>query len=366
MNTWIEKYAGLLVHYSLYLKEGERLFVRTTTLAEPLLKQVYLKALEAGALVECELSFEDQEKILMQSGKASSLEYVSPGYRLAMEEFDALLTIRAPYQNHQENNITPENRKRRSAALQPYEQLYFQRLGNGSLKRSLCQFPTAYGAHHAGMSLDEYTAFIQQACFLNDEVPADKWKELSQFQQKIADYLNTCDQIIYRHPDFEISFSVKGRTWINSDGKANMPSGEVFTSPVEDSVNGEIYFNYPSIYQEQEVEGIRLLVKKGEVIHWSAKKGQDLLDRIFQLDGSRYFGEVAIGCNQNIQRPTKNILFDEKIGGTIHMAIGQSYLQTGGKNQSSIHWDMITDMKNGGEIVADGVVIYRDGVFLIV
>lgn len=365
MNNWLERYADLLVHYSLFIQPGERLFVRTTTLAEPLLKQVYLKALEAGATVECELSFEDQEKILMAAGKDDQLDHVSSGYKIAMEEFDALLTIRAPYLSTLEYTIDPDRRKRRANALHPYEQLYFQRLGNGSLKRSLCQFPTAYGALHAGLSLEEYSEFIQQACFVNEPDPFAKWKELSRFQQNIVDYLNHCDCIVYRHPDFEISFSVKGRKWINSDGKANMPSGEVFTSPVENSVNGEIYFNYPSIYQEQEVEGIRLKVKNGEVVEWSAKKGQDLLDRIFQLDGSRYFGEVAIGCNQNIQRPTKNILFDEKIGGTIHMAIGQSYLQTGGQNHSSIHWDMITDMRNGGEILADGKVIYRDGSFIL-
>ena len=362
---WIDKYADLLVHYSLYLKEGERVFVRTTTLAEPLLKAFVEKATEAGAIVETEISFEHQEQLLLSKGKPYQLQHVSASYIQAMTAFDAVLVIRAPYLTNQSFQISPENRKIRMQALQAYEQLYFERLGKASLKRSLCQYPTAYGALHAGMSLEEYSLFIQQACFLNEENPAAKWKELSAYQQGIVDYLNTCDHIIYRSPLFEISFSAKGRTWINSDGKANMPSGEVFTSPVEDSVEGEIYFNYPSIYQEQEVEGIRLIVKKGEVVEWSAEKGQDLLDRIFQIEGSRRFGEVAIATNKNIQRPTKNILFDEKIGGTIHMAIGQSYLQSGGRNSSPIHWDMITDMRKGGEILADGEVIYKNGRFLI-
>lgn len=362
---WIEKYAHLLVHYSLYLKEGERVFVRTTTLAEPLLKAFFEKATEVGAIVETEISFEHQEHILLSKGKSTQLQHVSASFKQAMTEFDAVLVIRAPYLSDASFQISPENRKIRMQSIQPYDQIYFERLGKGSLKRSLCQYPTAYGAHHAGMTLDEYSRFIQDACFLNEEDPSAKWKELSAYQQVIVDYLNTCDHITYRNPKFEISFSVKGRTWINSDGKANMPSGEVFTSPVEDSLEGEIYFNFPSIYQEQQVQDIRLVVKAGEVVDWKAEIGQELLDRIFQIEGSRRFGEVAIATNKNIQRPTKNILFDEKIGGTVHMAIGQSYLQSGGKNHSPIHWDMITDMRKGGEIIADGVVIYKDGEFLI-
>lgn len=363
--SWIDKYADLLVHYSLYLKEGERVFVRTTTLAEPLLKAFYEKATDAGAIVETEISFEQQEQILMSKGKPEQLQHVSASFKEAMTEFDAVMVIRAPYLSTRQFEVLPANRNRRMQVLQPYDQIYFERLGNASLKRSLCQYPTAYGAHHAGMSLDEYTRFIQDACFLNEEDPAAKWKELSEYQQGVVNYLNTCDQIMYRSPQFEISFSVKGRKWINSDGKANMPSGEVFTSPVEDSVEGEIYFNFPSIYQEHDVQGIRLIVKSGEVVEWTAEVGQELLDRIFHIEGSRRFGEVAIATNKNIQRPTKNILFDEKIGGTVHMAIGQSYLQSGGKNHSPIHWDMITDMRQGGEIIADGSLIYRNGEFLL-
>ncbi len=362
---WIEKYAKLLVEYSLYLKENERVFVRSTTLAEPLLKAFYEKAIQAGAIVETEISFEDQDQILLSKGQKFQLDHVSSSFKQAMTEFDAVLVIRAPYLSSTAYQISGENRNYRLQAIKPYDQLYFERLGKGALKRCLCQFPTANGAYHAGMPLDEYSLFIQQACFLNESDPAAKWKELSVYQQRIVDFMNGCDKIVYRSPQFEISFSVKDRIWINSDGKANMPSGEVFSSPIEDSVEGEIYFNFPSIYQDQEVAGIRLIVRKGEVVEWSADKGQEILDRIFQIEGSRRFGEVAIATNTNIQRPTKNILFDEKIGGTVHMAVGQSYLQSGGKNSSSIHWDMITDMRQGGEIIADGRQIYYNGEFLI-
>ncbi|HEX5625685.1 MAG TPA: aminopeptidase [Saprospiraceae bacterium] len=363
--NWIEKYARLLVDYSLYLKENEKVFVRSSTLAEPLLKAFYKAALEKGAIVETEIAFEDQENILLEYGTENQLKYLSESYKYAIRNFDAYLVIRAPFEIGTKPNIDEANRKLRMEATAPFDQLYFERLGNKSLKRSLCQYPTSYSAKLAGMTLEEYTSFIQSACFLDRENPESAWLELSAQQQKITDYLNDCQMIIYRHPGFEISFSVKDRTWINSDGKANMPSGEIFTSPVEDSVQGEIFFDYPSLMMGEEVQGVRLEVRDGEITNWTANKGQQVLDRVFQIPGTRRFGEAAVATNKNIQRATKNILFDEKIGGTVHMAIGQSYLQCGGKNQSSIHWDLITDMKNGGEIWADGKRIYQDGQFLI-
>jgi aminopeptidase len=169
----------------------------------------------------------------------------------------------------------------------------------------------------------------------------------------------------YISKDTDISFSTKDRIWINSDGRANMPSGEVFTGPVEDSVNGTIFFSYPGVYMGHEVENVRLWVKDGLVERWEATRGKDFLNYIFTIPGARRFGEAAIGTNYDISRITKNILFDEKIGGSIHMAIGQSYLHTGGNNESSVHWDMITDMTEAGEIWADGEKIYEKGKFLI-
>jgi aminopeptidase len=213
--------------------------------------------------------------------------------------------------------------------------------------------------------LKEYEDFVFNACNLYHDDPIAEWKKLSKRQQSIVNHLNRCTKVHYKGKDIDISFSTEGRTWINSDGKTNMPSGEVYTAPVEDSVNGVVRFSHPSIYMGTEVEDIRLEVKDGEVIKWDAKRGKEFLDQIFDIPGARRFGEAAVGTNFNIQQFTKNILFDEKIGGTIHMAIGQSYHQCGGKNNSSVHWDMIADMTNGGEIFADGQKVYENGQFTI-
>jgi aminopeptidase len=258
----------------------------------------------------------------------------------------------------------PDKVKIRQEAFNPTQQKYFARTATRELKRNLCQFPTVANAKEAGMTLEEYQHFVFDACRLHTEDPIQAWLDVRASQQKIVDLLNSRETIRYKGNGTDITFSTKGRTWINSDGQTNMPSGEVYTSPVENAVNGVVHFTYPAIYMGQEVEEVTLWVKDGFVEKWEAKKGQSFLDYIFDIPGTRRFGEAAIGTNYSIQRFTKNMLFDEKIGGTVHMALGQSYLQTGGKNESSIHWDMIADMTNGGEIFANDEKIYENGQFL--
>ena len=359
------KYAKLLVNYCLEIKEGERLYISSTTLAEPLVREVYREAVSKGAHVEFDLAFREMTRIFYEHASGKQLEYIPTLKHEAMSKFDAYLAIRAPFNLKEDQSVDRSKRATRSKALKSISELYFERTADKSLKRSLCQYPTQASAQEADMSLEEYQKFVFNACNLYDENPEQAWLNRRASQQKIVDFLNQKDMIRYVGPGTDISFSVKDRTWINSDGQTNMPSGEVFSGPVEESVNGKVYFSYPAIFMGKEVQGISLEVKDGKVEAWSANRGQDILDDVFKIDGARFFGEVAIGTNYNIQRATKNILFDEKIGGTIHMAVGQSYKQTGGKNMSSIHWDMITDMKEGGQIFADGVKIYENGNFLI-
>lgn len=365
MNPIITKYADLLVHYCLEIQEGERVYLRSTALAEPLIREVYRSALRAGAMVEVDFDFQGQGRILLEEANEAQLQYVPLLYQEAMAHFDAYLFIRAPYNLRENQHVDTAKSNIRQQALQPSVQHYFKRTATRDLKRNLCQFPTLANAQEAGMSLEAYEQFVFGACKLFDDDPIQSWLNVRKNQQGIVDLLNQRELIQYRGDGIDISFSTAGRTWINSDGQTNMPSGEVYTSPVENSVNGVVHFTYPAIYMGHEVEGVTLWVKDGLVEKWEAKRGQAFLNKIFELDGARRFGEAAIGTNHNINRFTKNILFDEKIGGTIHMAIGQSYLQAGGKNKSSIHWDMIADMSNGGEIFADGEKVYDSGQFLL-
>jgi len=359
-----KKYADLLLDYCLEIREGHKLYILSTTLAEPLLRELYREGTRRGAHIVIDMSFSGQNKIFMDNANEDQMGFATPNYTAAMHEYDAFLAIRAPFNLRENQGIDGEKRKLRSLALKELNQAYVNRTASGELVRSLCQYPTQASAQEAGMSLEEYREFVFKACNLDKPDPKKAWLEVREKQQSIVDRLNTVDKVRYVGTGTDISFSVKGRTWINSDGRTNMPSGEVFTGPVEDTVNGKVYFSYPSIFMGTEVEGISLEVKDGNVIKWSAEKGNEILDQVFNTEGARRFGEVAIGTNYSIQKATKNILFDEKIGGTIHMAVGQSYKQTGGLNQSPIHWDMIAEMKDGGQIYTDNKLIYENGVFI--
>jgi aminopeptidase len=365
-NSILARYAQLLVHYCMEVKKGDKVLINSTLLAEPLVREVFREAYAAGAaLVEYDLAFRERELLYLRNANPEALQTPPTLMRLAMETFDCFLHIRAPY-NLRENAALPQEASTmRSQALAPINKAYFERTADRRLKRNLCQYPTDASAQEAGMSLSDYEQFVFGACKLFHDDPAAAWLQVRQSQQRITDHLNRCQSVRYVSDGTDITFSTKGRKWINSDGQTNMPSGEVYTSPVEDNVNGRVHFSYPCIYQGNEVEGVTLWVKDGYIERWEARQGQAFLDHIFTLPGTRHFGEAAIGTNYDIKRITKNILFDEKIGGSIHMAIGQSYLQTGGKNESPVHWDMITDMTNGGEIWADGEKIYQSGVFLI-
>ena len=364
MNIY-EKYANLLINYSLKLKKGDRLLINSTYLAEPLLKEVYKCAIAAGANPEFKIGIHGMQKIFYDNASNEQLKYVSELYRHAVENFEAILTINAPFNLKDLQNVSSEKKKTVNIAGASLSKRFMQRSAEGSLKWSYCEFPTDAGAQEASMSSDEYQNFVFGACFLYDDDPCGKWNELKNNQQKWVDYLTKTKKLRFVNKDSDISCSVENRVWINSSGDANMPSGEVFTAPVEDSVDGKIRFSYPGIFMGQEIEDITLNVKNGEVVSWSAKKGAELLDQLFDIAGARRFGEVAIGTNYGIKKFIKNMLFDEKIGGTIHMAVGAAYPHTKGVNESCIHWDLLADMSDGGEIYADGVLIYKNGKFII-
>lgn len=366
MTSIYEKYAHLLVNYCMEIKPNERLYINTTTLAEPLVREVYRAALRAGGTVEVEFDFREKSKIFYEEAHLDTqLDFVPMQYATAMKSFDAYLYIKAPFNLRDGGNVDAQKQARQKAALAPFSKQYFERAATREMKRNFCLFPTIASAQEAGMSLEDYEHFVFNACKLYEPDPIAAWLQVRQQQQHIVDTLNAATHVRYLSEKTDISFSTVGRKWINSDGQTNMPSGEVYTSPVEDSVNGVVHFDYPCLYLGNEVQNVTLYVEEGYITNWEAGQGKAFLDYIFSLEGTRRFGEAAIGTNYSINRMTKNILFDEKIGGTIHMAIGQSYPQCGGKNESTVHWDMISDMTQSGKIYADNQLIYEKGKFLI-
>jgi aminopeptidase len=365
MKNIYEKYAKLLVHHSLELKKDDKLLIMSSYLAEELLKEVFREALWTGAYPELQIGLNGTDKIFYDFAGEEQLKYVSPTIRYAFENYEAILAVRAPFNLKELENIDPTRKKTVSMGRADINKTMMRRAAEGTLNWNLCVFPTDAAAQECGMSRSEYEEFVYSACFLNEDDPIAKWQEFEREQQRVVNYLTGKTNIRYVGRDIDISFSTKGRKWISEAGKKNMPCGEVFTSPVEDSVNGKVRFSYPGFYLGQEIEDITLEVKDGVVIKWDAKKGKALLDKIMEIAGANRFGEAAAGTNTGIKKFTKNMLFDEKLAGTIHMALGQSILETGGKNESAIHWDMLADMNNGGEIYADGVLIYKNSRFII-
>ena len=217
------------------------------------------------------------------------------------------------------------------------------------------------------MSLDEYEDFVYKAGFIYEDDPISKWREIESFQEKWVKYLDKKKELHIISVDTDIKVNISGRKWINCCGKENFPDGEIFTSPVENDINGYITFSYPAILNGDEFENVKFTVKNGKIENIDCKNRESLDKLISYIDtdeGSRFFGEVAIGTNYGIDRYTKNILFDEKMGGTMHMAVGAAMEEAGGKNDSAIHWDMINDMTKCGEIYADGQLFYKNGHFL--
>ena len=253
--------------------------------------------------------------------------------------------------------------------------MLLERSANGDASWVVADVPTHALAQEAKMSFDEYCEFLFKACYLDLENPVEKLKELDEKQNRLVNYLNNVKKIRITGEKTDITFNVEGRKWISCSGINNYPDGEIFTSPVEDGVNGEIYFDFPQNYRGNSAADVRLKIENGKIIEFDASSGKDYLDAMFNMDeGSKYIGEIAIGTNDEIKEVTGNILFDEKIGGSIHMAVGASYPETGGKNVSGLHWDMIKNMKpyseankinQGGKIFADDVLIYQDGKFVI-
>ena len=365
-DSRIEKLADVLVNYSVAVQPGDKVLVRGGTFASPLLKAVYARVLQAGGHPLMLVSLSGTEELFFRYASGEQLQHVPEPLKLVMETYDASIGISGAENTKALSNVDPGKMVLCKQAQAEIMEIFMERAAAGELRWVGTLFPTNAHAQDAEMSLSEYEDFVYGACLPDMDDPVGAWQRFSAWQQKIVDWLKGKGQMRIAGPETELRLSIAGRTFINSDGKHNMPSGEVFTGPVEDSVEGHVYFSYPAIYQGREVSGVRLWIEGGKVVKASAEKNQDFLLQMLDTDeGSRYFGEFAIGTNKGITHFTRQILFDEKINGSFHMALGRSYPETGGKNVSAIHWDMICDMRDGGEMWVDDELLHKDGRFVI-
>ena len=361
----VSKLAQVLTHYSLSLRKGDLFLIRGTPASEPLVREVYREAVKMGANPFVDMIIDGLDEILLKDGTEEQIKYVSPLVLDKMKKIDAQLGVLASANTKGLSGVDPKRLGWAQVARKPVMSIFMDRAAKGDLRWCLTQFPCHSSAQDADKSLSEYEDFVYDAGFLNDKDPVKRWQTLSRQQAKLAKILNKARTVRIKADGTDVTVGVKGRKWINCDGKLNFPDGEVFTGPVEDSVNGTVKFSFPAVHLGREVTGIRLTFEKGKVVKAEADKGRDFLQSIIKTDaGASYLGEFAIASNYNIQNYSRNTLFDEKIGGTFHMALGKSYPETGGKNVSGLHWDIVCDLRKGGEIHVDGELLQRNGKFL--
>ena len=369
-DSRIAKFAKVLVEHSTRIEPGDRVLIEGTTAAEPLVHELYIQILEKGGHPHPMIGFPGmvpfiQDDMYLTYAKDTQLDFIPTFYKFAYDQFESRIRIHSATNTRATTNIDPLKAQRRGKAISSITESQMRRGAEGVFKWVTTLYPTDGYAQDAGMSLKEYEDFVFGAVHANEDNPIAYWNSTAAGQQKAIDFLAGKSQVVMRGPNVDLNLSIKGRKFMNSVGVYNMPDGEIFTGPVEESVNGWVRFTYPAIYGGVAVEGAELTFLNGRVNQAKAEKNQDYLIKMLESDsGSRYLGEYAIGTNPDINKFTGNILFDEKIGGTFHMALGAGYPETGSHNKSAIHWDMICDLRTDSEILVDGDLFYKDGQFV--
>lgn len=361
-DSRVEKLAKVLVNYSIHVKKGDWVRIEGAAVAQDLIRAAYIEVLKVGGNPFTRIGLPRLACDFYKHASDDQLKFISPTSDLETDRIDASLSIWAAWNSKELSGVDPKKMAVAQAARKKQFERYLKRIGTGSLKWCGTLFPNDSSAQDAEMSLSEYEDFVYRAGKLDKNDPVAEWQKVSRAQAKLARFLNTLKTVWIVGPDTDLSFNVTGRKWINCDGHENFPDGEVFTGPVEDSAEGRIRYTFPAIHGGREVENVRLAFKKGKVVEATADKGEEYLRAMLDSDaGARYVGELSFGTNYSIQRFTKNTLFDEKIGGTMHIAVGASLPESGGRNKSSLHWDMVCDTRKGFTVYGDGKPIMKDG-----
>ncbi len=365
-DSCIESLARILVHYSTKIKAKDRVMIIAYPIAKPLVCEVYREVLRAGGYPHTQIEMDELDFIQFTEASDDQLTFVNPVAKMVAETFDAYIQILSESNTRDLTNADPARQSIHAKAYSKVSKTIRDRTALGDLKWVLTVYPTNAYAQEAEMSLREYRDYIYRTTYADHEDPLKKWEEVREFQQGLVEWLRGKNEVKLKGLNVDLTFSINGRTFINDAGAYNLPDGEIFTGPVEESVQGWIRIPYPAIYRNREVEGIELHFRDGKVVKASAKKNEDFLLGMLDTDpGARYLGEFGIGTNQEIDRHIRNILFDEKMHGTVHIALGAGFPESGSKNESAIHWDMICEMRNGGQILVDGELFYEAGEFMI-
>jgi len=362
----VDSLARILVEYSTRVSEGETCVIQGPSAAEPLIASVYEHVLVAGGHPIVQMSFEGQQASYFSRASDEQLEWVAPPAKWAAEEADCSIAIGADLNTRELSQVAPARQTMRRSATKDLMETLMRRAAEGEHRWVYTLLPTHAYASDAEMSLEEFESFYFRACLTHDSDPVTAWKRQSAETERLCDWIQGRSEVHIEAPGTDVKLGIEGRTFIAADGKHNMPDGEFFTGPIEDSVEGEVSFDLPAVIGGREISGVNLRFEAGKVVDASAERGEPFLIELLDTDeGARRLGELGIGTNYGIDRGTRDVLLDEKIGGTIHLAVGKSYPETGGTNDSAVHTDMVCDLRQGGKITVDGELLQENGKFAV-
>jgi aminopeptidase len=363
-----ENLAKILVGYSTKVGEGDVVVIDGESAAEPLLLAIYEETLRAGGNPILNMSADGQAAAYYKLAGDAQIDWVSPVAEWTVDNADVRISVGASTNTRELSAVPPERQSRRQAATGELMARAMKRSAEGGFRWCYTLYPTGAYASEAEMSLDEYEDFYFGACLAGsgDGDPLTAWRRASEECHRLAEWIEGHEQVRVTAPGTDITLGIAGRKFIPCDGEHNMPDGEFFTGPVEDSVDGEVTFHLPAVIGGREVSGVRLRFEGGKVVDASAERGEEYLVKLLDTDdGARRLGELGIGTNYAIDRGTREVLLDEKIGGTVHMAVGASYPESGGVNESAVHTDLVCDLRLGGRIEVDGETMQEDGKFVV-
>ena len=362
----VENLARILVGYSTGVGDGDTCVIEWPSAAEPLIAAVYDEVLAAGGQPVVSLTFDGQQAAFFKHASDAQLEWISPVTRWAAEEADCRIAVWADTNTRELSNVPPDRQTVRRAATRSLMQTMMRRAAEGQHRWVGTMYPTNAHAADAEMSLVDFADFYFRACLAEDEDPLDAWRRASEECHRLADWTNGREEVRIVAEGTDLRLGIAGRRFIAADGKHNMPDGEFFTGPIEDSAEGEVSFHLPATIGGREVSGVRLRFENGKVVDAAAERGEEYLISMLDTDaGARRLGELGIGTNFGIERGTRSILLDEKIGGTVHLAVGASYPETGGENDSAVHTDLVCDLRKGGSLEVDGETLQENGRFVV-
>jgi aminopeptidase len=361
----LARLADVLVGYSTGVKTGDIVRIDGNPPTTPLIRELYRAVLRAGGHPDARLVVDENVEDLLREGSDEQLGWVPLDLRWTLEQGEVWIVLDGAENTKHLTNADPAKMAVRLKGREPYQAKYLERSMKGEFRWVLCGYPTDALAQDAGMSCEQFAELIYGAAFLDAEDPVAEWQSFGGQLERVGAFLEGCDELRIVGEDTDLTMKVGGRTWIRAKGNHNLPDGEVFTGPVESSLEGTIRFSFPVTIRGRYAEDAFLRFEGGEVVEATARRGEDFLREMVAMDeGAKRAGEFAFGLNPKVTEYTGSLLLDEKIGGTVHLALGRSIPGTGGENLSALHWDMVCDLRQGGEVYADGELVYRDGAFL--